>query len=1254
MAVFCIVATCPAFAADTVIGFDDLVKGTVVTNQYSAKGITFPSSPADVVTTDPKASSPPNVMDIEHHGSEFQEDYEQGVFSNAHHQHVSVRVGSQSGFGGPVTLTLYDLGQNPIATASATVTGGSTPVLLSAAAAHNNAASFTIDGGYNTHMWIDDLDFDTVAGATQADFSLSSASRVSMPPGGQGSATIILGRYDGSTGSISLSVSGLPKGVTQTVSPNPTSGPNGSTISVSFFTALGSLPTGAVNVTITGTPSSTAGKYGSHSVVIPVDVQDLYDAKIVGMEVSQGVQNYDLDGAGSHAATYTGVPLAVGSKTIVRVFVNITTFPTLAAVPIIGCSLYGTRGGVLLVGSPLSAQQSPTALYVGPSSVSDAVRAKGQAYIFALPDFWAQGTIILQARITPAPVFSPPIAIDTNATDDVFTLSGIAFTPTRDLFMCPISLTVSNYNGGAVDPPATVYAEARNLLPVVDGHLYVPSYQGTIDITDIWNETSHPCGYSTCPTVDTDRASEASARLRDRADDWGFNDGTSLIVGIQPGDQYQQPIRGLTSSDCTGPFYDCDSLTVAEVQHRDRPLTSAAHEFGHELGRKHASAACGADNAQNWPPDQMGYLEGVGLDRRDFTVKFPDRNGETTLGGPFYDFMSYCGSNGPGNEGQTHWISTRGWTDTINLLATGPAGHGVVVSRSAMGEGPDEYWVGNGVHVIAGAPQAEEPATQVRTPAEDLVPILNVQAIVRINGDISITKVAPESGVPMADVPASPYHLVVLNSDGVIISNTGMRASLAHIDDAPDSSILTARVAVSGAATVEIVANGMVVDRRVRPTSPPVVTGVTVKPDVAMTAGTFTTISWKASSPGNLPLMVKVDYSPDGGQTWKPVYFGHNTGQAILQSGFFQASTAGLARVRASDGFNETTAESPMFTAKGVGPDVRILSPRPGEQSRSAAALYLSGEAYDDRGMPIGGSQMEWLANNLSLGTGASLSVANLAPGTWTITLRATDWTGRLGSTSLEVTITGCALPLITCHPDISVSSASGTCSAQVDISPATSSSSGVLIHGARSDGKQVAEPYPVGVTTITWTVVNPCGDSATCTQRVTVSDKEPPVLTCSPGTTVEAAAGQCGATVSVRPPPVTDNCGVRSVVGARSDGMHLTDPYPVGVTAIVWAATDEAGNTAVCSTTVTVTGNAPTITCPPDVTVTVTAGSNSATVGMGKPVATNACAGVVGVRRDGLALTAPFPIGDTPITWIAVGLNGKYADCVQHVIVKK
>src|SRR5205085_2062476 len=107
---------------------------------------------------------------------------------------------------------------------------------------------------------------------------------------------------------------------------------------------------------------------------------------------------------------------------------------------------------------------------------------------------------------------------------------------------------------------------------------------------------------------------------------------------------------------------------IAIADTRDS-LNAVGHEFYHQLGYFHASPGCGPVDLYNlWPPDQKGYIEGVGLNRTKvpdtstgiwdgryavFTPGTSDPDGKIIQ---YYDFMSYCGKAiGPA------WISVKNW-----------------------------------------------------------------------------------------------------------------------------------------------------------------------------------------------------------------------------------------------------------------------------------------------------------------------------------------------------------------------------------------------------------------------------------------------------------------------------------------------------------------------------------------------------------------------------------------------------------------
>jgi hypothetical protein len=81
----------------------------------------------------------------------------------------------------------------------------------------------------------------------------------------------------------------------------------------------------------------------------------------------------------------------------------------------------------------------------------------------------------------------------------------------------------------------------------------------------------------------------------------------------------------------------------------------------------------------------------------------------------------------------------------------------------------------------------------------------------------------------------------------------------------------------------------------------------------------------------------------------------------------------------------------------------------------------------------------------------------------------------------------------------------------------------------------------------------------------------EPPAISVPADIAVGNDAGKAYATVNPGMATATDNTGIQSITGVRSDGKALTDPYPIGVTTITWTATDLYGNTAVGEQKVTV-----------------------------------------------------------------------------------
>jgi hypothetical protein len=187
--------------------------------------------------------------------------------------------------------------------------------------------------------------------------------------------------------------------------------------------------------------------------------------------------------------------------------------------------------------------------------------------------------------------------------------------------------------------------------------------------------------------------------------------------------------------------------------------------------------------------------------------------------------------------------------------------------------------------------------------------------------------------------------------------------------------------------------------------------------------------------------------------------------------------------------------------------------------------------------------------------------------------------------------------------------------------------------------------PYPLGETFVELTVTDPQGNTDACYATVTVVDNTPPDLTCPGDITVENDPGECGAVVYFDY-TVTDNCpGVTSSATPPSGSF-----FDVGTTTVNVYASDAAGNTDVCSFTVTVLDTeAPEASCPGDITVGNDVDMCSAVVDFNFS-ATDNCPGVTvaAVPPSGTA----FPVGTTEVQVTATDLAGNTDMCSFTIAV--
>ncbi|MBK7876546.1 MAG: HYR domain-containing protein [Planctomycetes bacterium] len=275
----------------------------------------------------------------------------------------------------------------------------------------------------------------------------------------------------------------------------------------------------------------------------------------------------------------------------------------------------------------------------------------------------------------------------------------------------------------------------------------------------------------------------------------------------------------------------------------------------------------------------------------------------------------------------------------------------------------------------------------------------------------------------------------------------------------------------------------------------------------------------------------------------------------------------------------------------------------------------------------------------------SSTSGASFPLGATTVTCSAVDACSNTGSCSFTVTVQDVTPPSITTCAPAQSAVADGACSALVPdftaTTVATDNCSVVTLTQSPAAGASVG----LGVTNVTITATDGAGLTDTCSTTFTVTDTTPPfITTCAPAQTA-SASGSCSALV----PDFTattvagDNCGAVTLTQSPAAGTLAG----LGVTSVTITATDGAGLTATCSSSLTVSDTtAPTLlTCAPATTLTLTSCSPAILPDLTTlVVATDNCGAITVTQSP--AVGTVLPLGPTLVTLTVTDGAGLTTTC--------
>ncbi len=713
--------------------------------------------------------------------------------------------------------------------------------------------------------------------------------------------------------------------------------------------------------------------------------------KLVGMEVTQVVQ--DLDNK---------VMLIEEKKTLVRTYIE----PKDGTDPVKATArLKGTRGGVDLPGSPLTASNSGGSIVAKPDALSRR-DILSDSLNFQLPDSWLSGTVELELEAVGGTLECMESAGPT-AND---CMSTVTFNQGSELEVKFVKVKYEK-SGSTIQPSNADLNELEQRLLATFPTSKIDRTTGTLDM-----------GASGDPKVDDVLSRLESMRFLDFCWDlygcerlyYGAVDQTGSLLTAS-GSGTGGKANGIPGSVSAGVIRDGNSYG------RNRH----GHEIAHTMGRHHASnaalvgtqvfgtqtyekGACGSfaeASAPNFPnifnvsgaqratigPMSSGDNKLVyGWDSQRNSVVDPNKT---------FAMMSYCsGFRWPSDfsyEGIRSYINTN--FSTASLIAPSPI---AVKSFSTKVASFTQWKLIRGIIDLDNYSIQFLPALPFELPAGVIPP--------NQDGTDYILEVKDSSGNIIDSVLFTP---AMLEGDGETGGGSGQ----------PDDGTALMLVPIMSSLdistiTVRRVTNNDVVGTQTASENAPVVE-VTFPNGGEILNPPDVDIVWTSSDDDPSDVLTHtVQFSPDSGTTWETLvtdFSGNTLNVSLFDLG---QTTQGLVRVIASDGFLSDTDESDgIFTTPNTTPSCQITSPVNGASFVGVQPINLSVFTHDTEEGTV--SNIQWSSNldgNLGngetiqteLGTGINASgIRRLREGTHIITMNCTDGGGLSAQDTISISV---------------------------------------------------------------------------------------------------------------------------------------------------------------------------------------------------------------------------------------------------------
>ncbi len=663
------------------------------------------------------------------------------------------------------------------------------------------------------------------------------------------------------------------------------------------------------------------------------------ELELIGIEVNQAVQDWE-----------NSVTLVEGKNTIVRVFIQSkdeNVIPTIAR-------LRGSRGGVELPGSPLTAQNAGNFLALPQTSDEDQLNSRrnqlDSSLNFLLPETWLNGTIELTVEGA-----GGLECRETSGTDnDCITTATFEEGAEMEVKFFNISWTDA-INNVQTSTNADLNQLENNLIDIFP-------IQGLDRTTGNFNFGT----VSSAPTLNQVNAELEALRFWDLC--WPmlgcerlYYGNLPSVIGTTPGLANGVPgtVASGTLDGGNNPYVHAEKLSHT-LGVRRVPFCGASDPLAPSF--PYTALIDGETKATIGPLD-LGIQETIyGLLPRTDQVLNPRTQ---------FELLSCC---------RPSWISKFTYENVFAAIENTFGS----TSTPASPIGTMEYQVFRGL----------------------------------INVDAGTTAFAPTSLLISDFEPPVPssgeYNLELLDENDNVIESIAFAPTLYYKDENKDTSIPQAGsfiipvLANSAVKSAKVTKDGDDIGSIDASDNAPTVE-ITFPNGGENLSDETVLLAWDAEDLDGDDLSFVVQFSPDGGSTWTTfaTQWTETTYPVALRD-LAQTST-GLIRVIASDGFNTAQDVSDgTFITPNNAPVISILRPQNNQVFIGVQQVFCEARADDVEDGRLSGSQLRWTSDRDGfLGTGERINfpASDLSEGPHVFTCQATDNLGAVEVASITCTI---------------------------------------------------------------------------------------------------------------------------------------------------------------------------------------------------------------------------------------------------------